>query len=63
MHGAVKCGEWRLPLTPTGKPFCWSAADQRRFYKHMIHLGDQRYDEHLGTLAPHNKERAHGKKT
>ena len=29
----------------------------------MIHLGDQRYDEHLGTLAPHNKERAHGKKT
>ena len=38
-------------------------ADQRRFYKHMIHLGDQRYDEHLGTLAPHNKERAHGKKT
>jgi len=27
-------------------------ADQRRFYKRLINVADDRYDEHLGTLPP-----------
>lgn len=36
-------------------------ADQRRFYKRLIAIADDRYDEHLATLQ--NKESKHGKKT
>lgn len=36
-------------------------ADQRRFYKRLIAVADDRYDEHLATLK--SKERKHGKKT
>ena len=38
-------------------------ADQRRFYKRLIHVADERYDEHVGSLAPQAKESQHGKKT
>lgn len=38
-------------------------ADQRRFYKRLIHVADTRYDEHLGTLSQQSKESNHGKKT
>lgn len=38
-------------------------ADQRRFYKHLIQVADQRYDAHLTTLAQQGKEARHGKKT
>jgi len=38
-------------------------ADQRRFYKRLIHTADQRYDEHIGGLTPQAKESKHGKKT
>ena len=37
--------------------------DQRRFYKRLIILADDRYDEHLGTLTQQSKESPHGKKT
>ena len=38
-------------------------ADQLRFYKRLINVADERYDEHLGTLAQQSKESHHGKKT
>ncbi|EQD75186.1 hypothetical protein B1A_04095 [mine drainage metagenome] len=38
-------------------------ADQRRFYKRLINVADDRYDEHLGTLTQQSKESNHGKKT
>ncbi len=38
-------------------------ADQRRFYKRLISVADDRYDEHLATLAQQYKESNHGKKT
>ena len=38
-------------------------ADQRRFYKRLINVADERYDEHLGTVAQQSKESHHGKKT
>lgn len=38
-------------------------ADQRRFYKCLINVADERYDEHLGTVAQQSKESDHGKKT
>jgi hypothetical protein len=38
-------------------------ADQRRFYKRLISVADDRYDEHLATLAQQCKESNHGKKT
>jgi len=38
-------------------------ADQRRFYKRLIHVADERYDEHVGSLAQQSKENHHGKKT
>ena len=36
-------------------------ADQRRFYKQLISVADDRYDAHLATL--HKKESKNGKKT
>lgn len=38
-------------------------ADQRRFYKRLIQVADDRYDEHVGSLAQQTKENHHGKKT
>ena len=38
-------------------------ADQRRFYKRLITLADERFDNHLSTLSSLNKESSHGKKT
>jgi hypothetical protein len=38
-------------------------ADQRRFYKRLINMADERYDDHLGTLTEPSKESKHGKKT
>ena len=39
-------------------------ADQKRFYKRLIAVADERLDEHLTTLATQTaKERKHGKKT
>ena len=38
-------------------------ADQRRFNKRLIAVADDRYDEHLATLAQQSKESNHGKKT
>lgn len=38
-------------------------ADQRRFYKRLINIADARYEEHLGTRIPQNKEPHHGQKT
>ena len=38
-------------------------ANQRRFYKRLITVADDRYDEHLATLAQQSKESNHGKKT
>ena len=38
-------------------------ADQRRFYKRLISVADDRYDEHLATPAQQSKESNHGKKT
>ena len=38
-------------------------ADQRRFYKRLIAVADQRFDEHLAALAAVKvKEAKHGKK-
>lgn len=33
-----------------------SGADQRRFYKRLIRIADERYDEHLDELADRTKE-------
>jgi hypothetical protein len=39
-------------------------ADQRRFYRRLIAVADDRYDEHLAALsATRTKEPGHGKKT
>ena len=38
-------------------------ADQRRFYKRLLTVADERYDDHLGTLNQSGKESKHGKKT
>jgi len=38
-------------------------ADQRRFYKRLIKVADERYSEHLGTLTQQSKESYHGKKS
>ena len=51
----------------------WGVADQNisnpipilprlMLYKRLIHTADQRYDEHVGSLAPQAKESQHGKK-
>lgn len=40
-------------------------ADQKRFYKRLIAIADERFDEHLATLKnarPAGKESKHGKK-
>jgi hypothetical protein len=38
-------------------------ADQRRFYKHLIRVADERFDEHLSSLKRKSKESDDGKKT
>jgi len=38
-------------------------ADQRRFYKRLIAVADQRFSGHLETLKTSKTERQHGKKT
>ena len=38
-------------------------ADQRRFYKRLIAVADERFDDHLATLKVSKKERQHGKKS
>jgi hypothetical protein len=38
-------------------------ANQRRYYKRLINVADDRYDEHLGTLVRQSKESHHAKKT
>ena len=38
-------------------------ADQRRFYKRLLTVADERYDEHLGNLTQSVKESKYGKKT
>lgn len=38
-------------------------ADQRRFYKRLLTVADERYDDHLNTLSQSSKESRHGKKT
>ncbi|MEZ5615647.1 MAG: type II toxin-antitoxin system RelE/ParE family toxin [Rhodocyclaceae bacterium] len=38
-------------------------ADQRRFYKQLIRVADDRFDEHLSTLKRKSKESDDGKKT
>ncbi|MFP5380935.1 MAG: type II toxin-antitoxin system RelE/ParE family toxin [Gammaproteobacteria bacterium] len=38
-------------------------ADQRRFYKHLIRVADERFDEHLSALKRKSKESDDGKKT
>ena len=39
-------------------------ADQRRFYRRLIVVSDERYDRHLSNLVTTNeKESKHGKKT
>ncbi len=38
-------------------------ADQRRFYKRLISVADERYDKHLGVQLHQSKESDHGKKT
>jgi hypothetical protein len=40
-----------------------SSVDQRRFYKRLLTVADERYDDHLGTLSRLGKESKHGKKT
>ena len=37
--------------------------DQRRFYKRLITVADERLDGHLDTLKTSHKEHRHGKKT
>ncbi len=38
-------------------------ADQRRFYKRLLRLADERYDDHLRALIQPNTESSYGKKT
>lgn len=38
-------------------------ADQRRFYKHLIRVADERFDEHLSSLKRKIKESDDGKNT
>ena len=38
-------------------------ADQRRFYKRLLTVADERYDDHLGSLVQPSKESKNGKKT
>lgn len=38
-------------------------ADQRRFYKRLLTVADERYDDHLATLGELGEEYKHGKKT
>ncbi len=38
-------------------------ADQRRFYKRLLAVADDRYDDHLRARKPSGKESKHGKKT
>ena len=38
-------------------------ADQRRFYKRLIAIADDRFDRHLDTLKTAHKEHRNGKKT
>lgn len=38
-------------------------ADQRRFDKRLIQVADERYGEHVGSLAQQSRENHHGKKT
>ena len=38
-------------------------ADQRRFYKRLINVADERLDRHLASLKASSKEQKHGKKT
>lgn len=38
-------------------------ADQRRFYKRLIQVADDRYGDHLSTLQKQTKEVSRGKKT
>jgi hypothetical protein len=38
-------------------------ADQRRFYKRLIAVADERFDGHLDTVKASNKEHRYGKKT
>lgn len=40
-----------------------AGADQRRFYKHLIKVADERFDEHLATVKRKSKESDDGKKT
>lgn len=40
-----------------------SGADQRRFYKRLLSLADERYGEHLESMNRSIKESKHGKKT
>jgi hypothetical protein len=37
--------------------------DQRRFYKRLIAVADERFDEHLATLKTSKMERQYGKKS
>ncbi len=38
-------------------------ADQRRFYKRLIQIADQRYQDYIKSLTEASKERRHAKKT
>ena len=38
-------------------------ADQRRFYKRLIAMADDRYDGHLASLTQDSEDSNHGKKT
>lgn len=38
-------------------------ADQRRFYKHLIRVADERFEAHLATVKRTSKETGDGKKT
>jgi len=40
-----------------------SGANQRRFYKRLIAMADDRYDDHLGSLNEDSEDSNHGKKT
>jgi hypothetical protein len=38
-------------------------ADQRRFYKRLLKVADERYDDHLAALSQAKQESSYGKKT
>ena len=40
-----------------------AGADQRRFYKRLISVADDRYNSHLASLSQADKESKNGKKT